>query len=337
MFKKAAVFTDIHFGLKGNSRVHNDDCEEFIDWFIETANANGCETGIFCGDWHHNRNSLNLTTMDATIRSLEKLGSNFEQFFFFDGNHDLYYKDKRDINSTAFSKFIPGITFVDEVTTIDDVTLVPWLVGDEWKQISKIKSKYMFGHFELPSFYMNALVKMPDHGDLKVEHFKHQEYVFSGHFHKRQKQGSVHYIGNAFPHNYADAWDDERGMMILDRENNKEPEYLDWPNCPKYRTVKLSQLLDNTDTLIKDKMYLRVELDLPISYEESSFIKETFINQYNCREITLIPQKQIEEISTNLDISAFVSVDQIVAGEISELDTESYNKKMLLDIYDGLE
>ncbi len=337
MFKKAAVFTDIHFGLKSNSRIHNDDCEEFIDWFIEQAHANGCETGIFCGDWHHNRNSLNLTTMDATIRSLEKLGSAFEQFFFFDGNHDLYYKDKRDINSTAFSKYIPGITFIDEITTIDDVTLVPWLVGDEWKQVSKIKSKYIFGHFELPSFYMNALVKMPDHGDLRAEHFKHQEYVFSGHFHKRQKQGAVHYIGNAFPHNYADTWDDDRGMMILDRENNKEPEYLNWPNCPKYRTVKLSQLLDNTDTLIKSKMYLRVELDLPISYEESSFIKETFINQYNCREITLIPQKQVEEISTNLDISNFVSVDQIVAGEISELDTDNYNKKMLLDIYDGLE
>jgi len=337
LFKKAAVFTDIHFGLKSNSRVHNDDCEEFVDWFIEQAQANGCETGIFCGDWHHNRNSLNLTTMGATIRSLEKLGSAFEQFFFFDGNHDLYYKDKRDINSTAFSKYIPGITFVDEITTIDDVTLVPWLVGDEWKQVSKIKSKYIFGHFELPSFYMNALVKMPDHGDLRAEHFKHQEYVFSGHFHKRQKQGAIHYIGNAFPHNYADTWDDDRGMMILDRENNKEPEYLNWPNCPKYRTVKLSQLLDNTDTLIKSKMYLRVELDLPVSYEESSFIKEEFINRYNCREITLIPQKQVEEISTNLDISSFVSVDQIVAGEISELDTDNYNKKMLLDIYDGLE
>ena len=60
MFKKAAVFTDIHLGLKGNSKVHNDDCEEFIDWYIEQAKANGCETGIFCGDWHHNRNSLNL-------------------------------------------------------------------------------------------------------------------------------------------------------------------------------------------------------------------------------------------------------------------------------------
>ena len=330
------MFTDIHFGLKGNSRIHNDDCEAFIDWFIETAQANGCETGIFCGDWHHNRNSLNLTTMDATIRSLEKLGAAFEQFYFFDGNHDLYYKDKRDINSTAFSRYIPGITFVDKITTVDDVTLVPWLVGDEWKQMSKLKSKYVFGHFELPSFYMNAMVQMPDHGELKGEHFKNQKYVFSGHFHKRQKQGAIHYIGNAFPHNYADAWDDERGMMILDRENDKEPEYINWLDCPKYRTVKLSQLLDDTQNIIKSKMYLRVTLDIPISYEEAQFIKETYITQYDCREITLIPQKQMEEISTDIDIQQFESVDQIVSKEITAIDSDNFNKKTLLDIYNEL-
>jgi len=337
LFKKAAVFTDIHFGLKGNSRVHNDDCEDFIDWYIKTAKENGCETGIFCGDWHHNRNSLNLTTMDATIRSMEKLGQAFEQFFFFDGNHDLYYKDKRDVNSTAFAKHIPGITFVDEITVVEDVALVPWLVEDEYKKISSIKAKYLFGHFELPSFYMNALVKMPDHGDLKVEHFKHQEYVFSGHFHKRQHQGKINYIGNAFPHNYADAGDDERGMMILDRENAKEPEYINWKDCPKYRTYGLRQLLENTDKLIKPKMYLRVTIDVPISYEEASFIKETFVKDYNCRELTLIPQKQIEEMSTDLDISQFISVDQIVAGEIAELDTVDFDKVTLMDIYNGLE
>jgi DNA repair exonuclease SbcCD nuclease subunit len=184
---------------------------------------------------------------------------------------------------------------------------------------------------------MNAMVQMPDHGDLRSEHFKNQTYVFSGHFHKRQKQGKIHYIGNAFPHNYADAWDDERGMMILDRENDGKPEYINWLDCPKYRTVNLSRLIDEQSTLIKSKMYLRVTLDLPISYEEATFVKETFINQYNCREITLIPQKQMEEITTDLDISAFVSVDQIVASEIAELDTNNYDKKMLLDIYNGLE
>jgi len=336
LFNKAAVFTDIHLGMKGNSRVHNQDCEDFVDWYIATAQANGCETGIFCGDWHHNRNSLNLTTMDTTIRCLEKLGAAFEQFLMFAGNHDLYYKDKRDVKSTEFAKHIPGITVVDEIKVVEDVALIPWLVGDEWRRMEKIQAKYLFGHFELPSFYMNAMVQMPDHGELKAEHFKNQEYVFSGHFHKRQKQGKIHYIGNAFPHNYADAWDDDRGMMILDRENGKEPEYINWEDCPKYRTVRLSQLIDEQATLIKSKMYLRVNLDIDISYEEATFVKETFMEQYSCREITLIPQKLLEEINTNLDITQFESVDQIVSKEIQAIDTESFDKKLLLDIYNEL-
>ncbi len=336
MFKKAAVFTDIHLGLKSNSRQHLQDCEDFVDWFIEQAKANGCETGIFCGDWHHNRNTINVQTLDSTTRCLEKLGAAFENFYFFAGNHDLYYKDKRDVFSVEFAKHIPGITYIEQTTVVDDVALVPWLVGDEWKDIQKIKAKYMFGHFELPNFYMNALVKMPDHGDLKPEHFVNQEYVFSGHFHKRQVQGKIQYLGNAFPHNYADAWDDDRGMMILDKENNKEPEYLNWLDCPKYRTTTLSKLLDPNSNIIKPNMYLRVTLDLPISYEEAQFIKETYINQHGCREITLIPSQQDEEIHTDIDISTFESVDQIVTKEISAIDTENYNKGILLGIYNEL-
>ena len=336
MFKKAAVFTDIHLGLKSNSRQHLQDCEDFVDWYIEQAKANGCETGIFCGDWHHNRNTINVQTLDSTTRCLEKLGAAFENFYFFAGNHDLYYKDKRDVFSVEFAKHIPGITYIEETTVKDDVALVPWLVGDEWKNIQKIKAKYMFGHFELPNFYMNALVKMPDHGDLKPEHFEHQEYVFSGHFHKRQVQGKIQYLGNAFPHNYAAAWDDDRGMMILDKENNEEPKYLNWPDCPKYRTTTLSKLLDPDSDIIKPNMYLRVTLDLPISYEEAQFIKETYITQHGCREITLIPSQQDEEIHTDIDISTFESVDQIVTKEISAIDTENYNKSVLLGIYDEL-
>jgi len=84
-------------------------------------------------------------------------------------------------------------------------------------------------------------------------------------------------------------------------------------------------------------MYLRVTLDLPISFEEASFIKETFFEKYNCREITLIPQKQIDEMSTDLDIQAFESVDEIVSREITELDTNNYDKSLLLNIYSGLD
>ena len=37
----------------------------------------------------------------------------------------------------------------------------------------------MFGHFELPTFYMNALVQMPDHGGLKAEDLQKPEKVFT--------------------------------------------------------------------------------------------------------------------------------------------------------------
>ena len=215
LFKKVACFTDIHFGLKSNSGVHNKDCEDFVDWYIAKAKEEGCDVGLFMGDRHHKRNSLNITTMDYSLRALEKLGQAFDQFYFFPGNHDLYYKDKRDIHSVEFGKYIPGITVVHEPTTIGDVTLCPWLVGDEWRSISKKGGKYIFGHFELPSFFMNAMVQMPDHGEIQLSSFKSYELGFSGHFHKRQQQKNMVYIGNAFPHYYADAWDVERGMMVL--------------------------------------------------------------------------------------------------------------------------
>ena len=334
LFKKVACFTDIHFGLKSNSSVHNQDCEEFVDWYIAKAKGEGCDVGIFMGDWHHNRNSLNITTMDYSLRALEKLGRAFDKFYFFPGNHDLYYKDKRDIHSVEFGKYIPGITVVHEPTTIGDVTLCPWLVGDEWRSIGKKGGKYIFGHFELPSFFMNAMVQMPDHGEIQLDSFQNYELGFSGHFHKRQQRQNMIYIGNAFPHNYADAWDDERGMMILKWDGI--PEYHSWPGQPTFRTVKLSQLIDEADTLILPKQHLRVTLDIDISYEEASFIKEKFISDYDIRELTLIAERKDIEINTNIDIQTFESVDQIVSKQLVNIDSDQYDKNKLLEIYNSL-
>ncbi len=335
LFKKAACFTDIHFGLKSNSRTHNEDCMDFVDWFIDTAKKNNAETCIFLGDWHHNRSTTDVSTMNYTVKALEKLNNAFERVHIITGNHDQYYKDKRDLHSLEYGRLFPNINMVNDTFTEGGVTILPWLVGDEWKDIEKIKSRYIFGHFELPLFYMNAMVQMPDHGELQPTHFKHQDYVFSGHFHKRQSRDKIHYIGNAFPHNYADSWDDERGMMLL--EWDKEPEYINWDNCPKYRTIKLSRLIDEKDSIMKSKIYLRVTLDIDITFEEANFIKETFMKEYDIRELSLITEKDNLEglIEENTDVK-FESVDQIVAEQIVALETGTYNTNTLLSIYNGL-
>ena len=82
---------------------------------------------------------------------------------------------------------------------------------------------------------------------------------------------------------------------------------------------------------------MRVQLDIDISYEEATFIKETFIDTYKLREITLIPAKVTEltdyEISGNIE---FESVDQIVTNQITNIDSNQFDSKLLLDIYRNL-
>jgi DNA repair exonuclease SbcCD nuclease subunit len=335
LFKKVAVCTDIHFGLKSNSVVHNQDCSDFIDWFIDTAKANGCETGMFLGDWSHQRAALNMQTLQYSLRSLEKLSAAFDRFYFIPGNHDLYYRDRRDIYSTEWARHIPNIQIVNDWFSDGDVVIAPWLVGDDHKRIPKMKGQYMFGHFELPHFKMNAMVEMPDHGEIQVDSFGGFERVFSGHFHLRQQKHNINYIGNCFPHNFADAGDDARGMMTL--EWGQDPVYHAWPGQPLYRVLKLSQVIDGAPKLLLPSMHVRVELDIDISYEEAGFIKDTFVKDYNLREMALIP---VKSSAIDADMAPgevkFESVDQIVTDQLTNIESEFYDPKLLLKIYQNL-
>jgi hypothetical protein len=335
LFKKAAIFTDIHFGLKSNSQLHNEDCLNFVRWATDLAREQGCETAMFLGDWHNNRANINIVTLNYSLRALEHLNANFRDVYFIPGNHDLYYRDKRDIQSVEWARHLPNIHICNDWFSSGDVVIAPWLCGDDHKRISKLTGKYMFGHFELPGYMMNAMVEMPDHGEVKREDFNNFEHVFSGHFHKRQTKKNITYIGNCFPHNYADAGDDERGVMIL--EWGQEPEYHAWPDQPLYRVYNLSNVLDRPDQLLKLNMHARINLDIDISYEEASFIKETFMASHQLREIKLIPQSSVDldSMVAQGNIS-FQSVDQIVSNQLTNIDSKQYNNKILLEIYQTL-
>ena len=160
LFKKAAVFTDLHFGAKSNSLQHNQDCENFISWFIETAKKENCETCFFLGDYNHHRASINIHTLQFGLRSLERLSKAFDRVYFIPGNHDLYYRDKRDIHSVEWAKHLPNVEIINHFFTEGDVAIAPWLVQDDYKKLQKMEAKYLFGHLELPRFYMNAMVEM---------------------------------------------------------------------------------------------------------------------------------------------------------------------------------
>lgn len=337
LFKKAAVFGDIHFGKRANSREFNIDCEDYITWFINEAKAWGADTIIFLGDWHDSRRFLNVSTLNYSLSNLERLNQSFNNIYFIIGNHDLYYKEKREINSIEFGRNLEHIKIINDITEVGDCLFVPWLVGEEWKQVEQMKAKYVFGHFELPKFKMNAMVEMPDKGELQVTSFN-ADYAFSGHFHKRQNKGNIWYIGNTFPHDYSDAWDDERGMMFL--EWGQEPTFKSWPNQPQFRTLRLSQVVEDPAKYLNSRTYARITTDVDLTYEEATFLKDTFMAQYSCREISLVTAiREDEKLEFSEDVE-FQSVDQIVIeglNSLMESGSTSIDPVELVKIYNSLD
>ena len=278
--------------------------------------------------------------MHHALNGLDKLSRAFPKVYALVGNHDLHYRNKRDITSMAMARYLPNFVPIYEPTTFgegrESVTFLPWLIGEEHKEAKKIKSRYVFGHLELPGFMMNAKVPMPNHGNgVDVDDFNNgPEYVFSGHFHFRQAKDNVIYLGNPFPFNFADVDDEDRGMMFL--EWGKEPDFKAWPGQPLFRSFKLSQLLDRPQQWLKPKLTARCYLDIDISYEESQIIKEEYVGKFDLRKLELVnmPRDHVHHVFD--DATTFQSVDQIVTEGLLSVQSKDLKPELLLSIYRNL-
>lgn len=340
-FNKAVVFTDQHFGRSGNSPTANQDNLDFIDWFIDKGKTWGADTAILCGDYFDNRHSIHVSTMDYAITGLDRLSKAFDRVYALVGNHDLLYRNKRDVTSMVMTKYLPNFIPVHQPMTIGEgknaTTFLPWLVGDEPKSVKNIKSRYVFGHLELPGFMMNAKVEMPHsahEGSITADDFTENEYVFSGHFHFRQAKGRVVYIGNPFPFNFADAWDEDRGMMLL--EWGKEPIFEAWPDQPLFRTFKLSELLDKPQALLRPKLTARCTLDIDISFEEAQMLKDIYTSEYQMRKMELVHQPRQTDDTQFVGDVVFQTVDQIVIDGLTAVQSNDLDNQTLIDIYKAL-
>ena len=121
----------------------------------------------------------------------------------------------------------------------------------------------------------------------------------------------------------------------MELEFGGDPLYHDWPDCPKYQTAKLSELLHSSAILQKNS-YVRVDIDTDITYEDSNFVKDTFLRQYKLREMTFIQQRDMTQYDSTEMPQAFESIDEIVHNQIQAVDSEHYDSHLLLEIYKNL-
>ena len=331
LFHKAMVLGDLHFGRSGNSVQANQDNIDFLKWAIDDAKAWGAKQCIMLGDWHDNRHSLAVSTLMSSLDGMDLLNASFDRVWWLPGNHDLLYRGRRDAASIEFARWLPNVEIVRQPLRYDGCTFLPWLVGDEHQQLD-LRGRYVFAHAEIAGFLRNAKSIMPESAHTATaEQFAGPELVFTGHFHKRQTAKNVCYIGNIFPFNFTDDGEVDRGMMLL--EWGHDPIFRTWPSQPLYRSIRLSQLLGNTDVL-KQNMTVRVSVDVQVSYEEAQEVRDTLMGAYALRKIELHHMRdEIESVDSDVE---FQTVDQLVLSSLQDIESVGLSSSRLIDIYQSL-
>jgi len=339
--KKGAFFTDIHFGKKGNSEQHNQDCLDFIDWFCTNTKKSKCDYVAFLGDWNENRSALNINTLNYAHRGAQQLNDLGLPVYFVIGNHDLYYRNSRDVHSVVHHGEFENFKLIDEPTVVDDITgsvlFCPFLFHEEYPQLAKyLKIPFWAGHFEFKGFVVTGHnVKMPTGPDAKD--FKGPKNIVSGHFHKRQTQANVTYMGNTFPMDFGDADDNKRGMMIFNHTTNKML-FKDWADCPKYKKTKLSDILEKGDTILTPKTQVKCVIDIPIEESENTELRKVLIEKNSLRGLVLEETAEIDEAlsETDVDVSDLKTIDESVLEMLEQIETEHIENDILTEEYKKL-
>lgn len=348
--RKGAFCTDVHFGKKSNSPTHNEDCLAYIDWFCAQVEADPTIDYIgFLGDWNENRSAINIATINYSYRGARKLNELGLPVFFVVGNHDLYHRHTREVHSIAPFNEFSNFTIIDQPTVItqigDGALFSPYLFHDEYPDTAKYLSlPFWAGHFEFKGFRITGYnIMMPTGPDPTA--FAGPTRILSGHFHQRQTQQNITYIGNTFPMDFGDAGDFDRGLATYDHVLEKM-EFKNWDKCPKYLRIKLSKLLD-PEFKLPSQARVKCVIDDGLSFEDSTTIREEFMEKANLREFTFEEKSDLDEALegtettasdsiSGLDIKDAGTVDQLVIQMLGDIKHDKIDQNLLIELYKKL-
>lgn len=229
---RVVILNDTHCGARNSSQVFIDYQERFYETvFFPYLLEHGIKTIIHLGDYYEHRKYVNFLALSANRKHfLEKLREYGIKMIIIPGNHDVYYRNTVDLNSLEelLGAYIEDgtITVYTKPTTIDlgnaKMDLIPWLTPDSEEDAMKFldasKSQYVGGHFEFQGFEMNPGQYCTDGMD--VQWTGKFLAVLSGHFHTKNSQNNVHYLGAQFEFNWADV-NDPKYFHVLDTDTHE--------------------------------------------------------------------------------------------------------------------
>lgn len=323
---KLMICGDTHFGELSNSEKYNKQLVEFFSWCVDIAKQQNIDTFIHMGDYYHSRNSINVETINYGIDGAQVLNSHFsrDKLFVITGNHDIYYKDTLKINSLRIIE--PYVSIVDALECpidIDDkILMTPWIctpqqwdeLVEEYQEVSH-HVKYLFGHFEFNGFTVSEGHVM-DHGHSAKELNQYTK-VFSGHFHSKQEQGNVLYVGTPIATTFAEA-NEPHGIHILDTDTG-EIEFVEYTKV-KVVSIPYTELETISDY---DPQNTRIRVEFPDDLSDETIIDEVqdMLHELKFEEIKIKYQgSKTTQLLESVELSEIQDVENIDAVVLKFLE-----------------
>jgi hypothetical protein len=225
-----AILNDTQIGIHNSSMLYAKNQELFWDnVFFPYCLENGIKEIYHLGDYFDNRKKIDAKILSAhKISFLDKLTNYKISMKVLLGNHDIYYNHTNELSLTReILCHYSNIELIETPITVIPglVDLIPW-VNDENREITikfinESKSKILFGHFDLAGFEMDGgIVRQIGLFDRNL--LKKYEMVYSGHFHKKQKQGNIMYLGAQTQFTWGDCGTDKFFHVFYPNTNSSE-------------------------------------------------------------------------------------------------------------------
>lgn len=147
---RSLIFTDIHWGKQRDSLQNLETCKRVIDSIVKNIESMNVDNVIFLGDWYHNRDMLNVQTISESYNAMRKLASVANVYFVL-GNHDMYHRNSRDVNSSSMFRDIKNVTIFENPEIVyvngEKCLMAPYMT--DFSQFSKGEFHSLFGHLEV--------------------------------------------------------------------------------------------------------------------------------------------------------------------------------------------
>lgn len=289
--RKIFLIGDLHLGIKNNSVEWLQIQRDFLlDFFIKEVDKDfdpARDILVFEGDIFHSRESINVRVQNEAYEIFETLAKKFKRgIFIILGNHDVYYKDKNEVNSLKSLSHLSDDIFVfekPEILTVNgnhSLLMLPWVENSDG--LSKIINDhrdlcdYIICHADIQGVRFNKWTKV-EHG-VEIKTLESYKRVYSGHIHHRQELKNIVYTGTPYQMDRGDR-DNTKGFYVLDATGSDLTEtFIENTASPIYKKFDAYELLDLSPVEIT-KLFNNAFVDIMISMKlVSNFSVSRFLD-----------------------------------------------------------